>query len=207
MNERASNSGELLDRASRGDASARQQLLVQYRGRLRHMVALRLDRRMCARVDPSDVVQEAMAEACQHLDEYLNEPVVPFYPWLRRFAWERLIQLHRTHIEAQRRSVSREAPQSIPLPDHSATYLVDRLLASGTSPSRKVMRDELRDRVAAMLAEMAPRDREVLVLRYLEQLSTSETAAVLGLTEGAVKVRNLRALKRLRGLLDGERSE
>ena len=49
---------KLLDRAGAGDWTARQQLLMRHRNRLRQMVALRIDRRMAARVDPSDVVQE-----------------------------------------------------------------------------------------------------------------------------------------------------
>jgi RNA polymerase sigma-70 factor (ECF subfamily) len=62
-------------------------------------------------------------------------------------------------------------------------------------------------RVRAALARLGERDREVLVLRYLEQMSTAEIAAVLGTTAGAVKVRHLRALERLRGLLPDDRTE
>jgi RNA polymerase sigma-70 factor, ECF subfamily len=86
---------ELLDRAGTGDRAARQALLARHRGRLRQMVALRIDRRMAARVDPSDVVQEALAVAERSLSDYLKDRPLPFYPWLRQFAWERLIQLHR----------------------------------------------------------------------------------------------------------------
>ena len=63
------------------------------------------------------------------------------------------------------------------------------------------MREELRDRVRAALARLSERDREVVVMRHLEQLSTAEVAAVLGISEGAVKVRLLRALERLRSRL------
>ena len=63
-----------------------------------------------------------------------------------------------------------------------------------------------RDSVAA-LARLRPRDREVLVLRHLEQLSIRDIAAVLGISEGAVKTRHLRALQRLRRLLGDDWSE
>jgi RNA polymerase sigma-70 factor (ECF subfamily) len=198
---------ELVDRARAGDREAREQLLGRHRKRLRQMVALRMDRRLLARVDPSDVVQEALTDAAQELSDYLRTRPVPFYPWLRQLAWERLIELHRRHLHSQKRSVRREDVDFLALPDESAVQLAQRLLAPGSSPSERVLRDELRGRVQAALAQLSPRDREVLVLRHLEQLSTKETAAVLGITPGAVKVRHLRALERLRGLLGEDLAE
>src|SRR5262245_28480622 len=187
---------DLIARARHGDAAARELLLAYHRGRLRHMVAVRLDRRLASRVDPSDVVQEALADAARKMPEYLKQRPLPFYPWLRRLAWERLVKLHRHHIAAGKRSVARE--QSWLLSDGSALELGQRLLAPGTSPSNQVLRAELRRRVQTALAQLADHDREVLILRYLEQLSTRETAAVLEISEGAVKTRHLRALERLR---------
>jgi RNA polymerase sigma-70 factor (ECF subfamily) len=171
------------------------------------MVAVRMDRRLAARVDPSDVVQEALAEAGQHLDEYLRDRPMAFYPWLRHFAWERLVDLHRRHLHARRRSVAREEPRGLGLPDESAAALVDRLVASWTSPSRRLIRAELRERVQSALARLGPRDREVLVLRHLEGLATPEVAAVLGLSPGAVMTRHTRALVRLRALLEADPGE
>src|SRR5262245_7992095 len=129
---------ELLNRTRRGDARAREQLLDRYRERLRRMVAVRIDPRLAARLDPSDVVQDALVEAARGLDEYLSRPPLPFYPWLRHFAWDRLIELHRFHVHAKRRSVARERPLEPPLPDHSAVELVCHLAAGGTSPSRRL---------------------------------------------------------------------
>jgi RNA polymerase sigma-70 factor (ECF subfamily) len=192
---------ELLAQAEHGDRAARQRLLEIHRPRLNLMVALRLDRRMNARVDPSDVVQDALAEANQQLDQYLRERPIPFYPWLRRFAWKRLVDLHRRHVVARRRSVTREESLDPGLPDHSAVALANNLMASDTSPSRRVLRDELCQRVQQGLMQLDERDHEILVLRYLEQLSSAEIAAVLGIGVGAVKMRHLRALERLRALL------
>ena len=195
-----SDTEELLAQASQGDSRAREQLLDRHRDRLRHMVACRLDRLLAARVDPSDVVQEALAEAAAKLSDYVRERPVPFYPWLRRLAWERLVKLHQRHIQARKRSALRE--EHWRLPDESAAELAQRLFARGSSPSRHLLRQELRERVQEALHHLSERDREVLVLRYLEQLATADIAAVLGLTEGAVKVRHLRALERLRTLLE-----
>ncbi len=194
-------SEHLLRRAGQGDPLARQQLLAQYRQRLRQMIAVRMDRRLAARLDPSDVVQETLAEAVQQLATYLRQPPLPFYPWLRQLAWKRLVALYRRHIRAGKRSVCREEHGAPPLPDESALDLAGRLLARGSSPSARLRREELRDRVRAALAQLPERDREVLVLRHLEQLSTPEIAAVMAITEGAVYTRHLRALERLRRLL------
>src|SRR6185436_2767405 len=120
----------LLRAAESGDGTAVRQLLARHRSRLRQMVAVYLDHRLAARVDPSDVVQEALADAARGLSGYLRERPLPFYPWLRQFAWQRLLQLHRHPIRARRRSVEREVPWDLALPDRSADALADRLLAS-----------------------------------------------------------------------------
>jgi RNA polymerase sigma-70 factor (ECF subfamily) len=193
---------ELLRALSDGDAAAGERLLMRHGRRLRQMVAVYLDRRLAARVDPSDVVQEALADAARGLQEYLRGRPLPFYPWLRQFAWQRLAQLHRHHINAKRRSVEREAPGHVPLPDRSARHLADRLIASGTSPSEAIIRDELRRRVQAALDQLPARDRELLIMRHLEEMSAAEIGAVLGISEGAVRVRHLRALTKLRAMLD-----
>ena len=192
---------ELIRRAASGDREAVDGLLARHRDRLRRMVAVRMDNRLTARVDPSDVVQDALAEASQKLPDYLKQQRLPFYPWLRQLAWERLIGEHRRHVGAKARSVNREEHDEMVLPDHSAVQLAARLLASGTTPSRRMIRKELRAKVQQMLSQLSPPDREVLVLRYLEQLSTAETAAVLGLTVDGVKSRQRRALERFSNLL------
>lgn len=197
----------LVLRAGHGDESARQQLLLRHRDRLRRLIALRLDRRLTARVDPSDVVQEVLADAVQQLPDYLRRRPLPFYPWLRQLAVDRLVELHRRHVQAQKRSVAREEPGVFNLPDESAVELAARLIDLGSSPSQRLLKEELRQRVQDALARLNPRDRDVLVLRHLEQLSTAETAAVLQITEGAVKLRHLRALNRLRALLGDDYAE
>jgi RNA polymerase sigma-70 factor (ECF subfamily) len=200
-------SDELIERVAHGDGAARQQLLARHRGRLRQMIAVRLDRRVAARVDPSDVVQEALADAARKLSAYVRDRPLPFYPWLRRLAWERLVKIHRRHLRTHRRSAAREEPGVLNLPDESAAELAKRLVSSASSPSRQLLRAERRERVRAALGRLGERDREVLVLRYLEQLSPREIAAVLGISEGAVKVRHLRALERFRALLGDDLGE
>jgi RNA polymerase sigma-70 factor (ECF subfamily) len=198
---------ELIRRSAGGDGAARQELLAHHRGRLRQMIAVRLDRRLLARLDPSDVVQEVLMEAHEKLSNYLRDRPLPFYPWLRQIAWQRLVKIHQHH-HARKRRVTHEGPPLLMLPDESMGDLAERLATSGSSPSRHALREEMRLRVREALDRLGERDREVLVLRYLEQLSLAEIAAVVGTTEGAVKTRHARALLRLQALLgEGEEEQ
>ncbi|MFO0911046.1 MAG: sigma-70 family RNA polymerase sigma factor [Isosphaeraceae bacterium] len=191
----------LLDRARGGDSSARQQLMELYRSHLKRMVAVRLDRRTAARIDPSDVVQETLLEASKRLDGYLGNTPLPFLAWLRQIAAERVIDAHRRHVGSKRRSVTRERGE-VELPDASGLALARHLVESQTSPSGHLMRKERLDRVRHALDTLSERDREVLVMRHLEHLGIEEIAGVLGLTAGAVKARILRALLRLKSVLE-----
>jgi RNA polymerase sigma-70 factor (ECF subfamily) len=192
---------QLLEQASQGDDQARQQLLARHRGRLRRLIEVHFDRRLLARVDPSDVVQEALVEAVCQLSDYLEKRPLPFYPWLRQLALDRLAVVRRQHLLAQRRSIAREEVAAHLLSEESALELAARLLARGSSPSDRLQQQELRNQLRAALDRLPERDREVLVLRHLEQLPVDEIAAILGITTGAVYTRHLRALERLRTLL------
>lgn len=192
---------ELLRRAGAGDTSAEGELLDRHRGRLRQMVSVRIDPRLAARVDPSDIVQEAFAEASRKLPHYLEHRPVPFYPWLRQIAWERLVHLNSKHIGAQKRSVTREGRPDLALPDESAMQLVNHLVAGGTSPSRRAAREEMRERVRAALGQLPSHYREAVILRHLEQLAFEEIAGVLGISEAATRSRYRRAVERLHNLL------
>ena len=193
---------ELLLRARQGDSTAQQNLLGRYRPRLVQIITARMDRRLRGRVDPSDVVQEALVEAHQNLDNYLRDCPLPFFPWLRKLAWNRLVDLFRQHVRAQKRSVLREELPQLALPEESVLELSERLVAGNTSPSDAAGRQELRLRVLAVLQHLSDNDREVLTLRYLEGLTAEETAAVLGISESAAKVRHFRALERVRRQLE-----
>jgi RNA polymerase sigma-70 factor, ECF subfamily len=194
----------LLERTSWGDLDARTELLKRHRDRLRQMIAVRMDARLKVRLDPSDLVQEVLNEANQHLDAFIQDRPVPFHVWLREIAWKRLVDLKRKHLGTARRSALREERFSDDLPEESSVALVDRLVARGPSPSALAQLEERRAQVRAALESLPPNDREILVLRYLEQLSPKEIGEILGMTKGAVSTRHTRALARLRTLLDDE---
>ena len=83
MTGNSSETNRVLEQAARGDGQVLGTLLAQHQHRLRRMVALRLDRRLQGRIDPSDVIQEAYLEASARLAEYLRNPSMPFFLWLR----------------------------------------------------------------------------------------------------------------------------
>jgi RNA polymerase sigma-70 factor (ECF subfamily) len=166
------------------------------------MIAVRLDRRVGGRADASDVLQEALTAAAEQMPDYLRRRPLPFYPWLRQIAWQHVAQLHRRHIRAAKRSVLREANANLNLADGSALALANRLVTSSrSSPSAGLRRAELQARVRAALLQLGERDREMLILRYLEELAPQEIAAVLGISAGAVSMRHARALQQLRSVL------
>jgi RNA polymerase sigma-70 factor (ECF subfamily) len=189
---------ELLARAGQGDRSALGRLLAKHRRRLRRLVAERLDQRLKARVDPSDVVQEALIDAERRLPEYLRARPVGFFPWLRGLTLQRLIDWHRLHLGSRKRSVTRE----LPLMPSWAESLVERLVESELSPSGQVIRDEQHARALAVVETLSPADRDVLDLRYVQDLPFAEMAEKLGIGLGAVKMRHLRALERVRTALN-----
>jgi RNA polymerase sigma-70 factor (ECF subfamily) len=191
----------LLDQISAGDTTVVPLLLSRYRQRLRQMVQYRLDPRVAARIDASDVVQEALLRATGTIHEYARKRPVAFYPWLRRVTWERMVDMQRQHLEAKRRSVRREVPPPCSLSEASLCELARQLVWDGPAPSRDMHRQEAREQLERALEQLEPLQREVILLRYLEQLSLADTAAVLDITTDAVKMRQLRALRRLRELL------
>lgn len=190
-----------LRRARDGDQGAVRWLIDRYRDRLRRMVDLRLDDRLASRLDASDVVQEALMDAIQRLEPYLRERPLPFYAWLHRLASERLAQAHRYHLRTLRRQAGRELAVGGDWTGPSAWRLVDALAASGTSPSGRLIREEGREAIWQALGELSGQDREILVMRYLDQLAFAEIAALLGISDGAARLRHFRALQRIGPLI------
>jgi len=195
---------QLLQRASSGDQRAVALLLKRYRRRLCHMVAIHMAPRVTARFSASDVVQDALLDAHCKLADYLQRRPLPFYVWLRQLTWEQLIRFHRRHMDVGARSVEREEMLPLEAFESSVAQLADRLADGGSSPSGRLLRSESRLRVRAALMKLCPADREVLVLRFVEDLTRIEAAAVLAISEGALNMRQLRALRRLRMLLAEE---
>jgi RNA polymerase sigma-70 factor (ECF subfamily) len=193
---------DLLTRARAGDTAALAALFIGYRERLERMVALRLDRRLTGRVDPSDVIQEAYLEVHKRFAEYARDASVPFFLWLRLVTGQKLTDFHRHHLGARMRDAGQEVSlYRGAMPQASSVSLAAHLLGKLTSASRAAMRAEHKLHVQEALNSMEPLDREVLVLRHFEHLSNDETALALGLRKSAASQRYVRALKRLKEIL------
>ena len=202
MTAETSDPSELLHRAGAGDSQALNDLLAHYRERLRWMVRLRLNRRLQGRVDPSDVIQEAYLEISKNLPDYLRDPKMPFFLWLRYITGQKLITLHRRHLGAQMRDAEQEVSlYRGALPQASSVSLAAHLLGHMTSASRAAIRAEEQIQVQEALNSLEPMDREILALRHFEMLSNEETAQVLGIKKSAASNRYMRALRRMKGVL------
>jgi RNA polymerase sigma-70 factor (ECF subfamily) len=192
----------LLQQARAGDQAAWNELFARHRSRLRRMVELRLDRRLQARIDASDVIQEAYVDAVTRMDEFLEQTNYPLFLWLRLIVGERLSKLHRHHLGTQMRDAGLEV--SIyrgALPAASSAALAAQLLGKHTSPTQAAVRAERMMRLQEALNTLDPMDREVLSLRHFEEMTIAETALSLGIEESAAAKRYVRALKRLKAIL------
>lgn len=193
----------LLDRVRRGDAGAVNGLLQRHRETIKRMIDRRMDRGVQRRVDASDIVQDVLLEANRRLGDYLANPTMPFQLWLRHMARDRLIDAHRRHRVAATRSVDREVPLIVPdAADHSQADLGQQIADRELTPAAAATWGELERRFAAAVEQLEEADREIVLLRHFEHLSTAEAAEVLGLSKPAVGMRYLRAMRRLRVLLD-----
>jgi RNA polymerase sigma-70 factor (ECF subfamily) len=192
----------LLDRLRVGDQHALGELFTLHRDRLWRMLYVRLDRRVTRRISPDDILQEAFLDVARRIGEYLADPAVPFYVWVRFLTVQRMQMLERLHLGAQMRDISREVPLAAGhWPRVSSDSMAGQFVSQMTSPSQAAMRHELQERLRTALETMDPLDREVLALRHFEELGNNEVAEVLGISKEAASKRHLRALKRLKEMV------
>jgi RNA polymerase sigma-70 factor (ECF subfamily) len=193
---------ERIRRAASGDQQAWAELLAAHRSRLRRMIALRLDRRLQGRIDPSDVIQEAYVEATAGLGEFVQRSEMPFFLWLRWLTGMKLNAIHRKHLGCQVRDAAREVSINRGAwPQATSAALAAHLLGRETSASAVAIRLERKARLQDALEAMDPVDREVLILRHFEELNNVETAQTLGIQESSSSKRYIRALRKLKDIL------
>jgi RNA polymerase sigma-70 factor, ECF subfamily len=189
----------LLQKVQNGDQAAFDALFQRHRAKLRQTIALRMDRRVAARVDASDVLQDAYLEAYKRLPKYLQQQGMPFYLWLSWIAREKVLALHRRHLGAEKRSVTYEAPL---LPaDSSASFVSGIIPGREPTPSQALAKNELAEQLRQALQQLDEDEREMILWRHFEQLSIRETAQLLQISEAAAGKRYIRAVERLRRIL------
>lgn len=191
--------------AANGDREAWSTLLGRHGVRLRRMIALRLDRRLLGRIDPSDVIQETLIDALASLPRYAERAETSFFLWLRWIAGMKLNAIHRTHLGFKVRDASREVPIVGGVwPQASSAAIAEHLLGREANASSVAMRVERQMQVQAALEALEPIDREVIALRHFEELTNAEVAGTLGIQESAASKRYLRALQRLKSHLSAK---
>ena len=197
----------LLARARAGDAAALSELFEEFRPRLARMVALRLHASLKRRLDPADIVQEAWLEVERRFPRWSADASPPLHVWLRLVTGQLLVQAHRRHLGAQLRDAERERGAAESRPSVSAASVADAFVASATTPTQAVRREEVRTRVLEALEGLDELDREIIALREFEGLSNKDAAAELGLEPSASSRRFLNALVRLRPALQSLTAE
>jgi RNA polymerase sigma-70 factor (ECF subfamily) len=187
-------------RSDREEALAELYLLV--RERLRRVIDFRLDYRLGGRVSHSDVLQETYVRAAQRIDSYLQKPDMPFFVWLRLEANQRLQEIHRFHFGAEKRDIRREVKlKSNKESGNTSVQLAAHIVGQMTSPSGVFHKAQQVEALEKTLSEMNDTDREVIALRHFEELSNIEAAKVLGIAPEAASKRYIRALKRLKEIM------
>ncbi len=192
-----------LEMLKSGDADAIAEVFSHHRDKLQRMVRFRLDRRLYGRVDTADVLQDVWLETSRRIEDYTSNPAVPFFVWVRQLAYQIIIDLHRRHLGAQKRNVSQEVSLGKSNCDTSVS-IATQLAGNLTSPSNVAMRGERLTRLREALDGMDEVDREVLALRHFEELGNNEVAEILGIQKTAASNRYVRALKRLKQVLEAD---
>lgn len=199
---KSSKTQELIANAREGNSDAVNQLLERHREAVRRMISLRMDRHLRQRIDASDIVQDVLIDASRRMADYLKDPAMPFHLWIRQMAQDRLIDAHRRHRVAAKRSVDREQPLvARHRLDRSTLELAVQLCDRERTPAAAAEWNELQVLFHEALDQLDDSDREVVVMRHFEKLSNSEVADVLNLTPPAASMRYLRAVRRLRDIL------
>ncbi len=192
---------DLLVRLDRGDEQAMTELFTRHRERLRRMIRLRLDRRLQGRIDSSDVLQDTFFEVSRRAREYVAQPSMPPFLWLRFLTSQTLQSLHRYHLKVHMRDAGQEVSLRRAAHQVNSASLAEMLLGRLTSPTHAARRAEMQLKLQQMLNSMEPLDREILALRHFEELTNGEAAHVLGVSKTAASNRYIRALERLKEML------
>ena len=185
-----------LAAARRGDDAARERLFDACRSYVDLAARYHLQRRLRAKVDASDIVQQSLLEAHRGFDRFAGESPGEWLAWLKR------IVVHNAYDEAKRYrgTAKRDAGREVPLDgrgDAAEAWAFDPA-SSEPSPSQHAVRWEEEVRLAAALEHLPEDHRDIILLRNLERLPFEEVAKRMGRSAGACRMLWMRAIAGLR---------
>ena len=191
---------QLLDQARRGETEPRGQLLQLYRNYLTILATTQLGQRLRRRMNPSDLVQEAMLAAHCDFASFRGSSERELLAWLRQILINCLHHAIETHLKAKMRDVRREisVEQASVALDRSAVSFPMVFADRGPSPSAPLRQRERAVALADQLAKLGPLYRDVIVLRNLQGLPFEEVARRMDRKPGTVRMLWLRAMEKLK---------
>ncbi|MFH1999916.1 MAG: sigma-70 family RNA polymerase sigma factor [Planctomycetota bacterium] len=190
---------QLIIKAQHGDEAAMTELINLHAAQLKEFIQSELGGRLRQRLESQDVIQQVYLEALNSIGKFVDRGEGSFFAWLRKLAMNRICDVDRKAFQSQRRAGEIRAADLGP--DHSMFGLLDELSGSLTSPSRAADRADQVRLLAKAMNDLSEDHCEVIRLRYLRQLSVSETAAEMNRSERAIRSLSVRAIMQLRELL------
>ena len=171
-------------------------VFMENRASLRRMVAMRMDRSLKGRIDPSDIIQETLFDAYRRLDDYLANPSIPFLKWLYFLAEQNTLTAYRRHVTAQKRSTQREQNDAQSRTSNTGS-LHEFAISDLTGPVQKIEKLERMVQLHRAISMLNVPSQTVVRMRFLEGRSLAEISAELGISVDAVAKRAMRSLLKL----------
>jgi RNA polymerase sigma-70 factor, ECF subfamily len=178
------------------------QLWEQHRNRLLAMLERRIDVRLRQRVDAEEVLNEAFLDAAREWPIYQQGSPMQPYAWLYQITYDRLIEVYRRHVTA-----GRDVRRDLAVAGDWSAVFGGQMQDAGTGPQTAAQRAEVAERVQQMLSLLPDFDKDLLAMRYFDQLSSRDMCDILNarqpdkpVSENTLNVRLFRALKKMHGL-------
>ena len=188
----------LVERIREGDVEALGQFLELHRQELLGFVQ-HVSRPELQQVVPAeDLFQEVATSAISSLSRLASPELDPL-SWLRQLARRRVVDAHRFHFQAARRSQGRQ--RSLQGNNDASSGWEAMIVASMTSPSQVLSRNQRLSRLQVAIQELGTEAEQAIRLRYVEGLSSREIAERMGKSDVAIRVMLSRSIQRLQGLL------
>ena len=196
---------DFLTRAKAGDHSALGRLLNQFHDLLRARATESFDLRLRGRIGESDLVQMTLMTAADGFPAFRGETEAELVGWLKAILAQHMAATARWHLRTQKRAAGKDVTfQGLATADASASSGGESAVgpaASGPTPSRFLMQQELRDRIRDAIAELPWEQQEAVRLKFIDEWPLAEIADFLGKTERAVAGLVARGMKRLKDVL------